>query len=344
MTRVTIAIDAMGGDHGPSVTIPASLLVLQKHQHLYLVLVGDQDILQKELDKQPGIDRSRLKIQPASEKVEMDESPTQALRFKKDSSMRVAINLVKEQQTQACVSAGNTGALMAIAHFVLKTLEGIDRPAIVSSIPSIGKELCMLDLGANVDSSAMNLVQFALMGSILSSVVTGIANPKVYLLNIGEEIIKGNKQVKETARLLSEIKSINYQGYIEGNAIFKGEADVIVCDGFIGNVALKTSEGAAIFIMSTIKAGFNRNFFTKLAALIALPVLKGVIKCFDPSRFNGATFLGLKGIVIKSHGHANVEGFAAAIERAMVQVEKNLLSHISDEIEKQLKSISSGIS
>jgi len=344
LTPVRIAIDAMGGDHGPSVTVPASLQALQFHPNLHLTLVGDQSVLQLEIDKHQELafDRSRLSILHASERVEMDEAPAQALRYKKDSSMRSAINLVKEGQTEACVSAGNTGALMAIAHFVLKTIEGVDRPAIISSMPGYDKGMRMLDLGANVDSSAANLVQFAIMGSIVASVIDNIPRPKVYLLNIGEEVIKGNKQVKETAKLLAETQAINYQGFIEGNALFKGEADVIVCDGFVGNVALKSSEGAAMFIMRLIKEGFQRNFLTRLAGLIALPILKRVIKQFDPSRYNGATFVGLKGIVVKSHGHANVKGFVHAIEEAILQAEKNILHRISDEIEKSLKSTSFG--
>ncbi len=344
MNRVRIAIDAMGGDHGPSVTVPASLQALQIHKNLHLTLVGDQAILQQEIDKHKNLEYecSQLSIQHATQRVEMDEAPTQALRYKKDSSMRVAINLVKEGKAQACVSAGNTGALMAIAHFVLKTIEGVDRPAIVSSLPSYTKDMRMLDLGANVDSSATNLVQFAIMGSILASVIDEIPQPKVYLLNIGEEVIKGNKQVKETAQLLAETQAINYQGFLEGDALFKGKADVIVCDGFVGNVALKTSEGAALFIMHLIKEGFQRNLLTRLAGLIVLPILKSVIKRVDPSRYNGATFVGLKGIVVKSHGHASIKGFVHAIEEAILQAEKNILHRISSEIEKLLKSTSFG--
>lgn len=335
----------MGGDFGPSVTVPASLQALRIHKNLRLILVGDQALLQLEIAKHKSLkpDYSRLSLQHASQSVEMDEAPVQALRYKKDSSMRVAINLVKEGKTQACVSAGNTGALLTIAHFVLKTIEGVDRPAIVSSLPSSGKDFRMLDLGANVDSSAVNLVQFAIMGSILTSVIANIEKPKIYLLNIGQEVIKGNKQVKETARLLAETQAINYQGYLEGDALFKGEADVVVCDGFVGNVALKTSEGAALFMMRLIKNGFKRNLFTRLAALIALPILKTVLKRVDPSRYNGATFVGLKGIVVKSHGHASVKGFMHAIEEAILQAENNILHRISDEIEKLLKSTSFGI-
>jgi phosphate acyltransferase len=342
LSRVTIAIDAMGGDHGPSVTVPASLQVLRQHENLHLVLVGDQAKLQQELAKQRSYDQTRLTIHHSSECIGMDEAPTQALRYKKDSSMRVAINLVKENQAQACVSAGNTGALMAIAHFVLKTINGIDRPAIISSFPAKLKDMHMLDLGANVDSSAEHLAQFAVMATVLVSAVANIPHPEVYLLNIGEEVIKGNKQVKETAQLLSQTSVINYKGFIEGDALFKGEADIVVCDGFVGNVALKTSEGAALFVSRIIKEGFNRNWLTRLAGLIALPVLKSVTKRVDPARYNGATFLGLKGIVVKSHGSATVLGFARAIERAITQAEKDILHLISDEVEKVMKSTSFG--
>lgn len=337
MSCVTIAVDAMGGDHGPSVIVPASLQALQNYSDLQIVLVGDQAILQQELKQHSTYVGSRLTIYHAAEQVGMDESPTQALRYKKDSSMRVALNLVKEHQVQACVSAGNTGALMAIAHFVLKTIEGVDRPAIISLLPAYGKNMRMLDLGANVDSSAINLVQFAVMASVFAAVVDNIANPSVYLLNIGEEIIKGNKQVKETAQLLAATQGINYKGYIEGDGLYKGEADIIVCDGFVGNVALKTSEGAANFMIQLIKEGFRRNPLTYLAGLIALPVLKDIHKKVDPSLYNGATFLGLRGIVVKSHGHANVRGFERAIREAMIQAQKNILHLISDEIEKLLK-------
>jgi glycerol-3-phosphate acyltransferase PlsX len=334
----------MGGDHGPSVTVPASLQALRNHSDLQIVLVGNQTLVQQELSKHKSSDDSRLTIYHSAEQVGMDESPTQALRYKKDSSMRLAINLVKEGKAAACVSAGNTGALMAIAHFVLKTIDGVDRPAIISMLPAYGKNMRMLDLGANVDSSAMNLAQFAIMASILASAIDNIPSPKVYLLNIGQEVIKGNKQVKETAQLLAATQAINYQGYIEGDGLYKGEADIIVCDGFVGNVALKTSEGAALFMMRLIKEGFQRSLLTRLAGLIALPVLKSVIKRIDPSLYNGATFLGLQGIVIKSHGHASIRGFERAIKEAKVQAEKNILHLISDEIEKLLKSTSFGIS
>ncbi len=334
-----IAVDAMGGDHGPPIIIPAALSILKKYSDLQLILVGNQDILSQELKKHTQQSIPRLTLHPASEKVEMDESPAVALRTKKDSSMRVAINLVKEGRAAACVSAGNTGALMATARFVLKTLPGIDRPAIISTFPTYDgkKDMRMLDLGANVDSSAENLFQFAVMGSVLASAVDNIPNPKVCLLNIGEEDIKGNEQVKQTAQLLMQ-SQLNYIGYIEGDEIYQGDADVIVCDGFVGNVALKTSEGVSIFIKKLLKDAYYKNWWAKLVGLLSIPILKKVIKHIDPNRYNGASLIGLKGIVIKSHGGANTVAFAHAIEEAIMQVEKNIPLKISTEVERLLKS------
>jgi glycerol-3-phosphate acyltransferase PlsX len=339
LRNITIAVDAMGGDHGPPVIVPAAMQVLAKYEFLRLILVGDQEILRQQIaSHRNNTDESRLVIQHASQRVEMDESPSLALRTKKDSSMRVAINLVKEEKAQACVSAGNTGALMATARFVLKTIPGIDRPAIISTFPTYieKKNMRMLDLGANVDSSAEHLFQFAVMGSVLASAVDNIENPKVYLLNIGVEDIKGNEQVKQAALLLAN-SSLNYVGYIEGDEIYKGEADVVVCDGFVGNVALKTTEGVAKFIGKLIKRAFYQNVFTKIAGLIAKPVLKLLVKWIDPDRHNGASFIGLKGTVIKSHGGANAQAFANAIEEAVIQVEKNIPQRISAEVERVLK-------
>jgi glycerol-3-phosphate acyltransferase PlsX len=329
----------MGGDHGPSVTIPASLAALELYQKLNLILVGDQKIIESSLSHHQ-YDQSRVRIQHASEQVAMDESPSQALRSKKDSSMRVAINQVKDGWAQACVSAGNTGALMAIARFVLKTLPGIDRPAIISSFPTIdpNRKMRMLDVGANVDSSAENLVQFAVMGAVLASAVDNIKQPKVYLLNIGEEEIKGNEQVKRTAQLLANIPSINYAGFIEGDALYGGDADVVVCDGFVGNVALKTTEGVAFLISKMMKQAFMRNTFTKVLGAIAKPVLKSLMKRIDPAGYNGATFIGLKGTVIKSHGSAGVKAFTRAIEEAMWEAEKDIPNRIQYEVEVLLKS------
>lgn len=335
---ITIAIDAMGGDHGPSITVPAALDALSKHPNLHLILVGDTDNLQQLLQNH-SYDTSRLRIQHASQRVEMDEPPSQALRTKKDSSMRVAINLVKESSAQACVSAGNTGALMATARFVLKTLPGIDRPAIVSTFPTANpsKDVRMLDLGANVDSTPENLVQFAVMGSVLASAVDNIENPKICLLNIGEEEIKGTELVKQTAKLLSDHKEINYTGFIEGDAIFKGVTDVVVCDGFVGNVALKASEGVAVFMMDLIRTSFMCNPWTKVIGLLAKPILKKFIKRIDPARYNGATFIGLNGTVIKSHGGASAQAFVRAIEEAMIGAEKNIPERIRHQVEQLLK-------
>jgi glycerol-3-phosphate acyltransferase PlsX len=338
LTAITIAVDAMGGDHGPSVTIPAAINVLAKHPDLHLILVGNEAVLNAALQSQT-FDASRLTVHHASQCVEMDELPSLALRNKKDSSMRVAVNLVKEDTAQACVSAGNTGALMATARFVLKTLPGIDRPAIIARFPTINpnKSVRMLDLGANVDSTAEHLFQFAIMGSVLASAVDNIKSPKVYLLNIGEEEIKGNEQVKQTAQLLSNAAIINYAGFIEGNVLYQGEADVVVCDGFIGNVALKTTEGVAIFIGKLIKEAFMRTWWTKLVGLLTKPVLSAFVKRIDPARYNGASFIGLQGTVIKSHGGANAQGFASAIEEAILEVKHNVPERIRNEVEQLLK-------
>lgn len=342
-----IAVDAMGGDYGPDVTVPATIQIIEKNPDLQIILVGDQEILQKKIAgyfaqnrlKNSEEIKSKITIHHASEKVEMDESPTKVLRNKKDSSMRVAINLVKNGTANACVSAGNTGALMATAHFVLKTIPGVDRSAIESTFPTINpqKHVRMLDLGANVDSTANHLYQFAIMGSLVASNLDNIAHPKIGLLNVGEEEIKGNEQVKQTAVLLSQNKKINYIGYVEGDDIFKGDVDVVVCDGFIGNVALKTIEGLAKLIVTSLKRNFSRNIFTKLSALIAMPVLKKLSKEFDPGRYNGASFLGLQGIVIKSHGGANIPAFANAIKEATLQVKNNVPQKIRDEVSKMLQ-------
>lgn len=329
----------MGGDFGPPVVVPAAIQALKTHGSLHLILVGNQEVLQSELDKLNVVDRSRITIQHTTQQVEMAESPAIALRTKKDSSMRVAINLVKQGNAQACVSAGNTGALMATARFVLKTIPGIDRPAIVSTFPTMNakKNMRMLDLGANVDSTPENLFQFAAMGSVLASAVDNIENPSVCLLNIGQEDIKGNELVKGTARLLANAKFINYTGFIEGDEIYLGNADVVVCDGFVGNVALKTSEGVAKFIGKLIKQAYHRNFLTLIVGLLSKPVLKAFIKHIDPDRYNGATFIGLQGIVIKSHGGANIKAFAKAIDEAIIQVDKNIPQRISAGVEELLK-------
>ena len=333
---ITIALDAMGGDHGADTVIPAAINILKHRDEVRLVLVGDQALLEERLS-QAGFNGSndRLIIHHASEIVDMDESPSRALRFKKDSSMRVAINLVKDGTAQACVSAGNTGALMATARYVLKTLPGIDRPAISSAIPSIEGFTEVLDLGANVDCSAEHLFQFAVMGSVLASAVHGLDKPRVGLLNIGEEEIKGNDQVKEAARLLAG-SSLNYIGFVEGNDIFKGGVDVVVCDGFVGNVALKTSEGVAKMVSHFMREAFSRNLLTKLAGAIAMPVLKAFRSRIDPRRYNGASLLGLRGIVIKSHGGADAFAFENAINVAVLEVEKAVPDRIDHLLEDLL--------
>lgn len=337
--QLIIAIDAMGGDYGPEVTVPAALQALATNPQLQLILVGNAEVLAQALNKQSANTSARLSIHPASQIVGMDESPAQALRSKKDSSMRVAINLVKQGVAQACVSAGNTGALMVIARFVLKTLPGIDRPALITTFPAIGDKRGsrLLDLGANVDSSAEDLYHFAVMGSVLVSVIDGIEKPTVGLLNIGQEDIKGNEQVKRTAQLLLESSAINYYGYVEPDEIFDAVVDVVVCDGFVGNVALKTLEGGAKLMASIAKEEFKRNLFTRLLALLSLPVLKGLKRRLDPGRKNGASLIGLQGIVIKSHGGANSMAFAQAIYEAARQAKHDITGKISQEVSLLLK-------
>ncbi len=327
-----IAIDAMGGDHGPQVVIPAAISALQKHHDVELILVGDETTLQAALAQLNPADKARLHIHHASQIVAMDESPQTALRSKKDSSMRVAINLVKEDVAAACVSAGNTGALMATARFVLKTLPGIERPAIITALPTMKGHTYVLDLGANVDSSAEHLVQFALMGSVLAELVDGKKQPTVGLLNIGAEEIKGSERVKEAARLLAQT-DLNYVGFVEGDGLYKGEVDVLVCDGFVGNVLLKASEGVAHMIRHYLRNSFKRNLFTKFAALIAYPVLSHFRKELDPRAYNGANFIGLQGIVIKSHGGADSFAFANAINIAVIEARKDIPSNISKHLE-----------
>jgi len=332
---ITIAIDAMGGDHGPEVTVPASIQATKKNPKLCLILVGDQELLLQTLSAYGARPDDRIQIHHASQKVEMDELPSQALRGKKDSSMRVALNLVKGGAAQACVSAGNTGALMATARFVLKMLPGVDRPAIITSLPTIKGHTHVLDLGANVDSTAENLFEFAVMGSVLTSAVDNIEQPTVGLLNIGEEEIKGNERVKEAARLLTE-SDLNYIGYVEGDGIFLGDADVIVCDGFVGNVSLKTTEGVAKMISHYMRQAFKKNIFTRLAALVAMPVLKAFRAKIDPRQYNGASLVGLQGIVIKSHGGADVLSFNNAIAEAEKEIIKNVPERISAQLETLL--------
>jgi len=331
---ITLAVDAMGGDHGPSVTIPASINALSKYDQLHIILVGDKELIQAELKKNKYTN-TRLSIQHASEVVEMDESPQSALKNKKDSSMRVAINLIKEEKAQACVSAGNTGALMATARYVLKMLPGIDRPAIASSLPSQKGTTYMLDLGANTSCTAENLLQFAVMGAMLVSSVTGNPKPSVGLLNIGSEDMKGNEVVRQAGELLRR-SHLNFYGNVEGNDIFKGTTDVVVCDGFVGNVALKTAEGIAQLMGRFLTQEFKRNWITKSMAFVSLLVLNRFKKRLDPRRYNGASFLGLKGIVVKSHGGADSYSFFYAIRTAIEESKNNVLENIQKQLELEM--------
>ena len=331
-----IALDAMGGDFGPEVVVPAAAKVLQERPDVQLILVGLEDILKDHITRN-GLQLSeRLQIQHASEVVAMDEAPAQALRKKKDSSLRVAINLVHEGKAQAAVSAGNTGALMATAKFVLKTLPGIDRPAIMTTLPAIMGHTHMLDLGANVDCTAEHLFQFAVMGSITASAVDNIDNPRVGLLNVGSEAMKGNAQVKEADRLLQD-SQLNYIGFVEGDDIYKGSVDVVVCDGFVGNISLKTSEGVAKMISHYMREEFKRNILTRLAAVVAMPVLNAFKKRIDPRVYNGASLLGLQDIVIKSHGGADAFSYANAIKIALLEVEKAVPQLIDKQLETLLE-------
>jgi glycerol-3-phosphate acyltransferase PlsX len=328
---VIVAVDAMGGDHGPAVTVPACLEFLEAAPQASVVLVGIREPLEAALAKARPALRGRISIHPANEVVDMDEPPADALRKKKDSSMRVAINLVKDGSANACVSAGNTGALMAIARFVLKTLPGIDRPAIASQLPTKTGDTLVLDLGANVNCTPEQLVQFAAMGSALVWAVNGIERPTVGLLNIGAEDIKGSDVVKQTAELL-KASSLNYFGNVEGDDIYRGTTDVVVCDGFVGNVMLKTSEGLAHMLYEFLKTEFTRNLLTRIAAAIVYPVLMSFKRRIDSRRYNGATLVGLKGVVVKSHGGADAFAFANALTRAAAEVEHGVLEKIAQRI------------
>ena len=320
----------MGGDHGPEVVVPAAVEYLERDPDVDLILVGREDAISAHLPA--GKCSPRLRIHPASQEVAMDELPSRALRGKKDSSMRVAVDLVKEGAADACVSAGNTGALMATARFVLKTLPLVDRPAIITALPSVRGHTWVLDLGANVDCTAEHLFQFAVMGAELVSAVDDVPSPRVGLLNIGQEEIKGNEQVKKAHDLLAA-SPLNYVGYVEGDDIYLGELDVIVTDGFVGNVALKSSEGVAKMIRHHMKAEFSRSLLHKLAGLIVLPVLRALSRKIDPRRYNGASLLGLRGIVVKSHGGADRLAFRNAIGIAKKEVYKDVPNRIARRVE-----------
>ncbi|MGI9311699.1 MAG: phosphate acyltransferase PlsX [bacterium] len=354
---ITLSIDAMSGDRGLAATVPAALQVLARHDEVALILVGDAPRIERALDdasasslstgngtararrsatrrsaklssRLPAQMSSRLSVVAASEVVAMDESAAAALRKKKDSSMRVAINLVHDGRADACISSGNTGALLATARFVLKTIPGIDRPAICAALPRMGgRKTYVLDLGANVDSPPRILLQFGLMGSVLINCLDGILEPSVALLNIGVEDVKGNDTIKAAAALFKRA-AINYVGYIEADGIYAGDTDLVVCDGFVGNVALKATEGAAQMITSTIREQFARNLATRAAALASKPVLDAIKARLDHRRYNGASLLGLRGSVVKSHGGADALGFRCAIEVGIQEVRKGLVRQI----------------
>ncbi len=336
MGKITIAIDAMGGDHGPEVSVPAARLAVESFSDLHILLFGEESLIKPFLAKTRADCLSRIEIIHTDEQILMDDSPVQALRRKRNSSMHLALQSVKDGRAQACVSAGNTGALMAISKYLLNTLPGVDRPAIIYSVPGEDPSgapvtVRMLDLGANVECTATHLHQFAIMGSILAK-AAGIVRPRVGLLNIGQEIIKGNDTIKQASQLLSETSDLNYIGYVEGTQLMTGVADVIVCDGFVGNIALKTMEGTAGLLLKSIKRGFSKNWYTRMLGLMAKPVFKALKRRFDPELHNGASLLGLNGVVIKSHGNVGKQGYFTAILEAKNQGQQNVPDLIRSEI------------
>ncbi|MGY2182734.1 phosphate acyltransferase PlsX [Pseudomonas agarici] len=335
MSAQIIAIDAMGGDFGPRSIVQASIACLCATPSLHLTLVGQPSLLDELIAGYPAVDRARLTIVPAAEVITMDDRPSQALRGKPDSSMRVALQLLCDSKVQAVVSAGNTGALMALSRHVLKTLPGIDRPAMVAAIPTQRGYCQLLDLGANVDCNAEHLFQFAVMGSVAAEAL-GVVQPRVALLNVGTEDIKGNQQVKLAASLLQGARGLNYIGFVEGDGLYRGEADVVVCDGFVGNILLKSSEGLASMIAARIEALFRANLASRVVGALALPLLRRLQADLAPARHNGASFLGLQGIVVKSHGSAGVQGLQSAIRRASIEIQENLPERLHGRLEDLL--------
>lgn len=329
MKPVTIAIDAMSGDRGADVVASAALEAVKENEALSLVLVGIRSELEAFLH--PG--QPRIRIVEAADVVRMNERPSHALRHKRNSSMAVALGLVRDGVAQGCVSAGNTGALMAFGRSVIRMYPGIERPAIAKLIPSLRGRCHVLDLGANVDSTAENLYQYALMGSLMASAICNQPEPRVALLNVGEEEIKGNEQVRLASHMLAQCDTINYIGYIEGSDLFRDVADVVVCDGFVGNVALKTGEGVAGLLIELLEQAFTRTFYGKCVGFLARPIIGRLLRLMDPSRHNGASLLGLQGVVIKSHGNANELAMLAAIRQAVREVELEVPSRINDRLD-----------
>ncbi|MGM9314885.1 phosphate acyltransferase PlsX [Klebsiella pneumoniae] len=337
MTRLTLALDVMGGDFGPSVTVPAALQALNSNSQLTLLLVGDPDAITPLLAKADFEQRSRLQIIPAQSVIASDARPAQAIRSSRGSSMRVALELVKEGRAQACVSAGNTGALMGLAKLLPKPIEGIERPALVTVLPHQQKgKTVVLDLGANVDCDSTMLVQFAVMGAVLAEEVVGIANPRVALLNIGEEEMKGLGSIRDAAAVLKTLPSLNYIGYLEANELLTGKTDVLVCDGFTGNVTLKTMEGVVRMFLSLLKSqgeGKKRSWWLLLLKRWLQKSLARRFSHLNPDQYNGACLLGLRGSVIKSHGAANQRAFSVAIEQAVQAVQRQIPQRIAARLE-----------
>jgi len=336
LDTLTLALDAMGGDFGPQVTVPASLQALERFPTLNISLFGDKNTIEQYLPKDARF-LNRLSIIHCTQIVTMNCKPLSALRNRRDSSMRRALDMVHQGKAGACVSAGNTGVLMAMAKLILKTLPGIDRPALISALPTLNnKPVYMLDLGANVTCDSDTLLQFAVMGSVLAQKVDNITRPRISLLNIGEEAIKGNDVVKQTAELLKEVEQLNYHGFIEGDKIFDGSTDVIVCDGFVGNISLKTTEGVANLLIAHLRQASKSSLLMRLLSFISKPFLKNVLHKVKPDQYNGASLLGLRGIVIKSHGNADQHAFFNAIKQAVIEVEQQVPNRIQDSLESIL--------
>jgi glycerol-3-phosphate acyltransferase PlsX len=338
LSRLTLALDIMGGDFGPHIILPAALNSLLENPNLHLILCGPIELLEPWYDKQTPDIQSRSQLSDCQQVVAMDEAPIAALRNKKDSSMRRMLNLVEQGQADGCVSAGNTGALLAMAYHVLKMLPGVHRPALISLMPTVDNgKVYLLDLGANVDCDSEVLFQYAVMGSVLAELVGNLDKPKVGLLNVGSEQNKGNERVKSTAKMLRESSSIHYIGYVEGNDIFSQKADVIVTDGFAGNIALKSCEGLTKLVINEVKKASNQNWLNRILAKIALPLLRNIYLRMNPDQYNGASLIGLRGIVVKSHGNASSEAFLYAIRQAVKEVSMQVPTRIKDKIEAVLR-------
>ncbi|SFM19728.1 phosphate acyltransferase PlsX [Marinobacter zhejiangensis] len=332
MSSITIAVDAMSGDRGPAVAVSAALDAVRENEALSIILVGSQGELGALLHE----GHPRIRVVEAVDVIRMNERPSHALRHKQNSSMAVALRLVRDGEAQGCVSAGNTGALMAFGRSIIRMYPGIERPAITKLIPSLRGRCHVLDLGANVDASAENLYQFALMGSLMASAVSGLSEPRVALLNVGEEEIKGNEQVRLASHLLAQSDAVNYIGYVEGSDLFRNVADVVVCDGFVGNIALKTGEGVAGLLIELLEQAFSRGVYGRLVGWLARPMLRRLLKLMDPARHNGASFLGLQGVVIKSHGNANERAMLAAIRQATREVTMEVPSRINARLDDMM--------